>query len=384
MMIRYLTLFSAIILIIIYPAVAAEATEISGSSNIENISVGEKDSITEIRIEVDSAFQYGAYTLSDPHRIVVTLNGVSLGRFTDKIFVGRSGVVEIAPAEIENPHHFARLDITLSAPVQKVKPSLKGNSLVLSVSTTTSTALSSEVKKQEEKQNESESVNSGAPNREVKKEEDFKKEREKYSTTVMVRTPFGGYISKEVLSIREMRFKGIIHQRYDFSCGAASMATLLRYVYNVEDISEEKIAEEMIEIGDPELIRKKGFSLLDMKKYAERHGFQANGYKVEAEKLLKIKIPTIILLDTRGYKHFVVLKGMKDGRVYLADPAAGNRSTNFDEFVKSWDGVVFVVYKKTDVSDTLALNEAMKVPVDNVLWINEVGMRNYVPLRGEF
>jgi len=204
------------------------------------------------------------------------------------------------------------------------------------------------------------------------------------NSTVMFRTSSGAYMSKSVVSLREARYKSIVPQQFDFSCGAASLATLLKYVYGIEDAQEAEIAKEMIEKGDQEKIREKGFSLLDMKKYAERKGFQANGYKVKTENLAKLKIPVIVLITTRGYKHFVVLKGMKDERAYFADPAIGNRSVPLQEFVKSWDEVVFVVYKKMENQSTLALDTGLKAPIGNVLGVTELGLRNYIRLPGEF
>lgn len=204
-------------------------------------------------------------------------------------------------------------------------------------------------------------------------------------STVMVKTNFGGYVSKKVLSVREMRFKNIVTQQYDFSCGAASMATILKYLYGIEEVKEVDIAKDMIKKGDQEKIKQKGFSLLDMKKYAERRGFQANGYKVKVEKLSKLKIPVIVLITTaKGYTHFVVLKGIKGERAYLADPAVGNKSVSIEDFVKSWDGVVFVVYKKTDRELTLALDTDIRPPIENLLRLKDLGMRNYIRLPGEF
>ena len=42
------------------------------------------------------------------------------------------------------------------------------------------------------------------------------------ASEVRVNAGFGGYLSKDVVSIKEMRFKNVVHQQYDFSCGAAS------------------------------------------------------------------------------------------------------------------------------------------------------------------
>lgn len=204
------------------------------------------------------------------------------------------------------------------------------------------------------------------------------------ASEVRINTGFGGYLSKDVVSIKEMKFKNVVHQQYDFSCGAAALATLLKYGYKVEGINEPDIVKEMIEKGDPNQIKEKGFSLLDLKKMAERKGFQSNGYKVKAENLIKLKIPVIILLNTRGYKHFVVLKGIKDERAYFADPAFGNRSIPFKDFTESWDEVVLVVYKKTEKGILLEVHTDFQAPTDSVVRILGLGLRNYVRLPGEF
>lgn len=38
-----------------------------------------------------------------------------------------------------------------------------------------------------------------------------------------------------------------------------------------------------------------------------------------------------------GFKHFVVYKAYKDGRVYVADPALGNISFDEGRFKEIWD-----------------------------------------------
>jgi predicted double-glycine peptidase len=204
------------------------------------------------------------------------------------------------------------------------------------------------------------------------------------ASEVRINTGFGGYLSKDVVSIKERKFKNIVHQQYDFSCGAASLATLLKYGYKVEGINEADLVKEMIEKGDPKQIREKGFSLLDLKKMAERKGFQSNGYKVKAENLTKLKIPVIILLNTKGYKHFVILKGIKNERAYFADPAFGNRSIPFKDFVESWDEAVLVVYKKTEKGILLEIDTDFQAPTDSVVRLLGLGLRNYVRLPGEF
>jgi len=190
--------------------------------------------------------------------------------------------------------------------------------------------------------------------------------------TLTVRGPFGGYLRKEVVSLREARYRGMVPQRYDFSCGAASLATIMKFYYGLE-VSEEEIVKGMIELGDEEKIKKDGFSLLDLKRYANKRGFVANGYRIKVEDLHKLKIPAIVLLNTRGYSHFVVLKGAKGGQVYVADPAAGNRGLRLGDFKQGWNGIIFVIYKKVE-GHPFALRTGPEAPVERVLSFRDLGI----------
>lgn len=155
----------------------------------------------------------------------------------------------------------------------------------------------------------------------------------------------GTPIKKNVISMREQRYVNLIRQDTDFSCGAAALATILKYGYD-RDVTEESVLRGMLKVSDPEIVRKRGFSLLDIKRYTQSIGMRGRGYKVGPAKLKMIKIPTVVLVDIGGYKHFVVFKAYRDGKVYIADPALGNKVLTFDEFTKIWSGVVFAVIGK--------------------------------------
>ncbi len=154
--------------------------------------------------------------------------------------------------------------------------------------------------------------------------------------------PGAGVIHKTVVSIKERRFLNIVKQNTDISCGAAALATILKYVYHL-DTSEPRVMEGMIRVSDYALVQNKGFSMLDMARYITAIGFQSKGYKLAPEALVNIKIPTIVLLNIDGYKHFVVLKKIAAASVYLADPALGNRSMSIKDFASGWNGIVFAV-----------------------------------------
>lgn len=174
--------------------------------------------------------------------------------------------------------------------------------------------------------------------------------------------PGGGVITKNLVSLREARYNGIIKQNTDFSCGAAALATLLKYAYHM-NLGEDEVLRGMMQVADPELVRTKGFSMLDIKKYVETLGLRGRGYVVTKDYLLRIKVPTLVLLDIKGYKHFVVLKKTTPERVYLADPALGNKAMALDEFLAGWNGVVFAVIGNGYDKDNALVRSAKSLSV---------------------
>ncbi|VVM69727.1 hypothetical protein PS662_01734 [Pseudomonas fluorescens] len=163
--------------------------------------------------------------------------------------------------------------------------------------------------------------------------------------------PGGAVIYKPIQSVRERKFADLVQQKTDFSCGAAALATILRQAYWL-DVNEEMIIEGMLAHSDQDLVRVQGFSMLDMKRYVESLGMRARGYRVAPETLSEIRIPVVVLLDIRGYKHFVVMQRVHDGWVYIGDPVLGHKRYKVEDFVKGWNGIIFAVigqgYDKTN------------------------------------
>lgn len=154
--------------------------------------------------------------------------------------------------------------------------------------------------------------------------------------------PNGGNIRKGVISMRDLKFVDMVPQKTDFSCGAAALATILKYSYN-QAITETDVIDGLMKVSDIELVRQKGFSLLDIKNYIQSIGMRGRGYSVKPDTLEKVHIPTIVLLNYKGYKHFVVLKKATKDKAYIADPALGNRIMTRKEFDADWNGIVFAV-----------------------------------------
>lgn len=163
-----------------------------------------------------------------------------------------------------------------------------------------------------------------------------------------VQTSPGTSYPMRLTSLKEARFRNTIRQKYDFSCGSAAVATLLTYQY-AYPIDEQAAFDVMYASGDRAKIGREGFSLLDIKRFLASRGFEADGFAVPLEKLDEEGIPAIVLIDERGYHHFVVVKGYRDGRVLIGDPARGTRSMSQRRFDDLWKNrIVFVIHNQRD------------------------------------
>ena len=165
---------------------------------------------------------------------------------------------------------------------------------------------------------------------------------------------FGGGYSVPVKSMKtllgEIRFRTTVRQKYDFSCGSAAVATLLTHHYQ-RPVSEEDVIRVMYAKGDQAKIQREGFSLLDMKLYLETNGFQADGFEATVDQIVKFGAPGIVLVQDNGYKHFVVMKGVQNGKVLLGDPALGSRIITRENFEKIWvSHIFFVVHNNRELA----------------------------------
>lgn len=158
----------------------------------------------------------------------------------------------------------------------------------------------------------------------------------------------GGQFNVGVVSLKEARFQTVIKQRYDFSCGSAALASLLTYHYE-RPTTEEAVFRAMYIVGDKARTHNFGFSLLDMKTHLADEGLSAEGYRVSLETLAEARVPAITLITTNGYKHFVLIKGIRGNEVVIGDPTAGVRVYSREAFAELWEGIAFVIRDEADV-----------------------------------
>jgi predicted double-glycine peptidase len=120
--------------------------------------------------------------------------------------------------------------------------------------------------------------------------------------------------------LKELRDQYVVKQQFDFSCGAAALATLLTYYFGDPTSEQDVLKLLMAQLPKDDKLQKTriGFSLLDLKHIAEAKGYRAAGFKLTIEQLMQLAAPVIVFVQPLGYPHFAVLRGIDRGRVFLA------------------------------------------------------------------
>jgi predicted double-glycine peptidase len=146
-------------------------------------------------------------------------------------------------------------------------------------------------------------------------------------------------VNVPVKSWTELRNDGVVKQQYDFSCGASSMATVLRHFYN-QDVHEQEIVNKVLALkgvgSTPKQLTASDFALsfADLAEYAKTRNFKGVGVAMDIDGLRKLRVPVIIYVKIRKFEHFTVFKGIDDEFVYLADPSFGNMKVKIPKFLE--------------------------------------------------
>jgi uncharacterized protein len=152
-----------------------------------------------------------------------------------------------------------------------------------------------------------------------------------------------------VWSWKELKDKNVVMQVRDYSCGAASLCTLLKYYWG-DNITEQKILNELDKMLTPAERKNRiqeGLSLTDLRKVCVKMGYVASIGTLSFEQLSQSKIPVLVGMKIGKFYHFAVFRGTDGFYVYLADPARGNMRGTVKEFVEIWQkGAILVVAKK--------------------------------------
>ncbi len=136
------------------------------------------------------------------------------------------------------------------------------------------------------------------------------------------------HIRIPIKSWKTLRDARIVKQDLDYSCSAASLATLLNEFYG-QSVTEEALLKAM-DKGDLRA------SFEDMQKTLPQFGFKAQGFAASYEQLMRLKAPVVVYLKHRKDDHFSVLRGIDENTVWLADPSLGNRTYSKAQFLDMW------------------------------------------------
>ncbi len=144
-----------------------------------------------------------------------------------------------------------------------------------------------------------------------------------------------------------LRDSGIVKQRLEFSCGMASLATVLNRSYG-RTFTEPELISGFVAIQPAE--RKKrietvGFSLRDLQQAAAMHKVTCKGYQMTLQGLRDASGPVLLHLVIKGQRHFCVLGALGEREILLLDPARGRVRLPLDRFMKEWTGYCLLFAK---------------------------------------
>ena len=159
-------------------------------------------------------------------------------------------------------------------------------------------------------------------------------------------------------SMKDLRDRNVVRQRYDFSCGAAALATLLTFGFG-DSVSERQLLDDLFGLlsdEEREIVRSEGFSLLHLQRIAQARSYNAEGFRLSPQQLSLLGGPVLVYIEPYGYEHFAVLRGVRGDRVYLADPSRGNIRMPMYQFLDGWlqeegTGIIFAVEPATGLPD---------------------------------
>lgn len=125
----------------------------------------------------------------------------------------------------------------------------------------------------------------------------------------------------------EARDHLVIKQKFDMSCGAAALASVLQIYYGAE--TDETDIMDIIGLRDE-------YSFAELASAAGELGYRAVPLSADFETLIKLQIPVVLFINSFGAGHFTVFKGSDGHNVWLGDPAWGNVHLAKADFLKRW------------------------------------------------
>lgn len=172
-----------------------------------------------------------------------------------------------------------------------------------------------------------------------------------------------------VLQLTGLRRLPLIRQVETAECGIACLAMIAAYYGQRTDISQLRRKY------DPGLL---GMSLRTIVDLARELGFSSRPINVPLEMIRQVHRPAILHWDLN---HFVVLRKIRGNRVFVHDPALGERALGMEEFSRHFTGIALELtpdrkfnrenrQQRLELSDLWATAHGMKSSLLQVLLLS--------------
>ena len=155
----------------------------------------------------------------------------------------------------------------------------------------------------------------------------------------------------EIIEEEEKDTNGVVMANDNYSCGPASLATVLNK--NGLNLSLNEVSKQTNTSLNGTTMQ----SLIDAAKY---YGFSAYGVEIDTKSL---KENHIIHLNINGCEHWTVINKLTDTHVFLADSTEGNMNFTIDEFNSYFSKKAIVLSR----NDSIDLKEELIARQINIL-----------------
>ena len=159
----------------------------------------------------------------------------------------------------------------------------------------------------------------------------------------------------------DLRIRNVVLQKLDFSCGAASLATISTFYLGKPVTEAQALRIIQARYAGPEWKKKQevGLSFEDLAYIAHQLGLEAQAGEIGLAGILQFQGPVIVhLKKSKDLSHFSVLRGINGMTVYLADPFVGMTPMSLSNFVEEFSGAVLAVW---DPDKPLPLEYVLKL-----------------------
>ncbi|MFZ7286266.1 C39 family peptidase [Avibacterium gallinarum] len=176
----------------------------------------------------------------------------------------------------------------------------------------------------------------------------------------------GSLLAKEISSYNELKNFNVIRQTKTNSCGAAALATMLKYKFHLSEINEDVILSKMKNKNEEA-------SFFELAKISKTFNINAIGISLTLKELLNIKQPVIAYVNNNlNNDHFIIINGIINKELLISDPAVGNYSLRASDFEKIW------ILREGEKGDVLYLYSEKK---DYLEFIDNIEKKHRISLR---